>query len=81
MKTTIDIADDLLLRGKKTAKQENLTLRELVEEGLHLALNRREAKKPFRWKPVTFKGGGLTPEFANAGWEKIRDAIYEGRGA
>ena len=80
MKTTIDIADDLFLKGKKVAKRENVTLRTLVEEGLHLALQKREMKKPFQWKPVTVKGE-LTPEFANAGWEKIRDAIYEGRGA
>jgi hypothetical protein len=80
MKTTIDIADDLLLRGKEVAKRENLTFRELVEEGLHYALQKHEEKKPFKWKPVTVKGD-LTPEFANAGWDAIRNAIYEGRGA
>ena len=27
-------------------------------------------------EPVTFKGKGLQPEFEDASWEKIRDAIY-----
>jgi hypothetical protein len=30
---------------------------------------------------VGFEGRGLTPEFRDAGWETIRDAIYEGHGA
>lgn len=81
MKTTIDIADDLFQRGKDLAERENRTFKNLVEEGLHLALEKHNAKKPIAWKPITFKGKGLSPEFQNVGWEKFRDAIYEGRGA
>jgi hypothetical protein len=80
MKTTIDIADELFRRGKRVAKRENSTFKELVEEGLHLALQKHEERKPFKWNPVTVKGG-LSPEFEGKGWEAIRDAIYEGRGA
>jgi hypothetical protein len=76
MKTTIDIADDLLVLGKQVAEKEHVTLRSLVEEGLRYVLTRRGQAKGFRWKPVTFKGKGLSPEFADAGWEGIRDAIY-----
>jgi hypothetical protein len=82
MKTTIDISDDLLMRGKLVAKRENLTLRALIEEGLHHALKKHEEKQPFKWKPVVFKGGdGMAPEFVQGGWPAIRDTIYEGRGA
>jgi hypothetical protein len=80
MKTTIDIADDLLLRSKRLAKQCGITLRALIEEGLHDNLARREQRAPFRFRPVTVKGKGLSPEAEALGWEGIRQAIYRGRG-
>ncbi|HEX2612810.1 MAG TPA: DUF2191 domain-containing protein [Fibrobacteria bacterium] len=76
MKTTIDIADDLLAQGKQIAEEEHVTLRSLVEEGLRYVLTRRGHIKVFRWKPVTIKGRGLNPEFADAGWDGVRGAIY-----
>jgi hypothetical protein len=81
MKTTIDIADDLLLRGKKVAKRQNVTLRALIEEGLHQVLSRREKSEAFHWKPVTVKGKGINPALAESGWAGVRGEIYKGRGA
>ena len=80
MKTTIELPDDLLERGKAVARRENSTLKALIEEGLRLALRARMRKRaaPFALQP--FKGDGLSPEFATAGWEKIRDEIYRDRG-
>ncbi len=80
MKTTIELPDDLLERSKAVAKLENSTLRALVEEGLRLALRARMRRRaaPFAVQP--FQGNGLTPEFAAASWERIRDEIYRERG-
>ncbi|MFN0304720.1 MAG: hypothetical protein ACKVQU_30680 [Burkholderiales bacterium] len=80
MKTTIELPDDLLQRSKRLARREGMTLRALLEEGLRLALKSRErrAAVPFRLKP--FRGDGFTPEFQDAGWDRIRDEIYRGRG-
>ncbi|MFO1267312.1 MAG: CopG family transcriptional regulator [Rubrivivax sp.] len=80
MKTTIDLPDELLERGKRLARKEGVTLRAVIEEGLHLALRARErrARKPFRLH--TFAGDGLTHEFQGAGWDRIRDEIYRDRG-
>ena len=76
MKTTVELPDDLLERCKAVARRENSTLQALIEEGLRLALSERtRARKraaPFALQP--FPGDGLSPEFAGAGWEKIRDA-------
>jgi hypothetical protein len=36
--------------------------------------------RKWKWKSVT-RGGGLTDEFKNAGWDKIRDEIYQAHGA
>jgi hypothetical protein len=81
MKTTIDIADPLLREAKKLAGRDGTTLRALVEDGLRQVISARSAKKkPVKFRFTTFRGEGLQPEFQDAGWEKIRDAIYEGRG-
>ena len=81
MKTTIDIADDLLLRSKQVSKEQGVTLRELLSEGLDYALRKRAAAPATRVKAVTFKGKGLAPEFRCAPWNTIRDAAYEGHGS
>ena len=82
MKTTIELPDDLLERSKALARRENSTLKALIEEGLRLAFRERTHSRkpaaPFALQP--FQGDGLSPEFAAAGWEKIRDEIYRDRG-
>ena len=82
MKTTIDLAADLLRAAKEAARRERTTLRALVEEGLRAVhAPRGDAKaKPHRWKPVGFRGRGLQPGIVEGDWERIRALIYEGRG-
>jgi hypothetical protein len=82
MKTTIEIADDLLARAQRVARREKTTLRSLTEQGLRLVLKEKQSRSArWKWKPATFKGGGLSGEFRGASWSKIRDEIYKGRGA
>lgn len=81
MKTTIDIADALAREAKEVAARENTTLRELVEAGLRSVLRERRKRAVFRLRDASFKGRGITPEFRDAGWDEIRDAVYQGRGA
>lgn len=79
MKTTIDIADAVLEAARKAADREGITLRALVERSLRQTLAAPRAAAPFRLQLVTFKGDGLHPA-ADAGWDQLRAAIYEGRG-
>ena len=82
MKTTIEIADDLFERARRMARKEKTTFRALTEQGLRMVLKEKKSKpQKWKWKPVTFRGDGLTDEFKNAPWEKIRDEIYRGHGA
>ena len=83
MKTTIDIADPLLEEAKSAAVRRGTTLRALVEEGLRHVLAGARSRERFRLRDARFKGKGrgLTPEYAAGGWERIRSAAYEGRGA
>ena len=76
MKTTIDIADDLLKRSQQLAKREGSTLRAVLEEGLRLVLKERGMPRAHAFRFPTFGKGGLNPEFRDADWEKIRTTIY-----
>lgn len=77
MKTTIELADDLLERSRAVAQREGSTLRALVEEGLQLALKRRGARAA-KAVPVlpTYGRGGLSPAFESASWATLRDEIH-----
>ena len=75
MKTTIDIADDLLIKAKKQARRENRTLREVIEQALRKQLATTPAE-PFRLKRRSFKGKGLQPSITEGDWATMRDLAY-----
>jgi hypothetical protein len=76
VKTTIDIADDLLKRSQQLAKREGSTLRAVLEEGLRLVLKDRQMPGSRAFRFPTFGKGGLNAELSEADWEKIRTTIY-----
>jgi len=81
MKTTIDIADRLLLRAKKLAAKRNTTLKTVVEDALRTALAaERAAKPPAPPKTHTFRGRGLQSGLSWDDWSTIRSLAYEDRG-
>ena len=77
MKTTVEISDNLLRRTRQVAREANVTLRALVEEGLELVLRRRTKRTDFKASPVTCGGEGLSPRFRGAAWDRIREAAYD----
>jgi hypothetical protein len=82
MKTTIEIADALLRRARAVAARDGDTLRALVEQGLQKVLAERSRRAPgFRLADARVGGRGLDPAFGDATWERLREVIYEGRGA
>jgi hypothetical protein len=79
MKTTIEISDALLRDVRKLAAKEGVTMRALVERGLHRVL--ADAKRPpFRMRDGRFGGNWLQPEVRDLSWDQIREMSYEGRG-
>jgi hypothetical protein len=81
MKTTVEISDPLLNEARKLAAREGVSLRTLFERGLHRVVAEAERGPRFKLRRASFKGEGLQPEFRDANWEKMRDAIYTDRGA
>jgi len=80
MKTTVDIANNLLVEARKLAAQEGKTIKALVEEGLRKVLAEHRQRGGFKLRKTTFAGKGLQPEGAGASWERWREMIYGGRG-
>jgi hypothetical protein len=80
MKTTIEISDALLEEAKKTAARDDTTLRTLVEQGLRQVIAQRKRRGHFRLRRATFRGKGLSAEARGAGWARLRELTYEGRG-
>jgi hypothetical protein len=80
MKTTIEISDALLRDARRLAAQEGVTLRALVERGLHCIISDTPQRKAFKLRRASFKGDGLNDEFRDATWERVRDSAYQGRG-
>ena len=81
MKTTVEIPDAVLEEARRLAIQERTTVRALIVDGLRRVLAERKRKGRFQLRKASFKGTGLNPELSGASWERIRDTIYEGRGA
>jgi hypothetical protein len=81
MKTTVEISDALLRDVRKLAAREGVTLRTLVERGLHRVLSETNDAAPFGLRRASFKGEGLRAEFRGASWEELRDLTYKDRGA
>ena len=80
MKTTVEISDSLLREARKLAAREGVTLRTLVERGLHRVVAETKHETRFKLRRATFKGRGLRAELNGARWDKIRDLAYENHG-
>jgi hypothetical protein len=79
MKTTIEISDALLREARKLAAREGVTLRALVERGLHRVIADTK-RPPFRMRDGRFEGNGLQPEVRDLSWDQIREMLYENDG-
>lgn len=76
MKTSFDLSEPLLREVKQLAKKRGTTTKSLVEEALIKLLAEAELTTSFTLRDVTFGTGGMAVEYANAGWERLRDEIY-----
>ena len=80
MKTTIEISPPLLNQARKLATRQGTTLRALVEEGLRKVVAENRRPEGFSLRRASFKGKGLQPQVADAGWDRLREMAYEDHG-
>jgi hypothetical protein len=81
MKTTVEISDALLDEARRVAERRGVTLRTLIEEGLRGVVKGQRRRAVFRLRDASCGGNGIDPAFEQEGWDRIRDAVYSGRGA
>ena len=81
MKTTVEISDSPLREARRLAAREGVTLRTLVERGLHRVFAETERRAPFKLRRASFKGNGRQTELERAPWDTLRDLAYKDRGA
>ena len=79
MKVRVDISDPLLREARLRADRDGISLSALVERGLRQVVLERKRTTVFRLRRASFGGRGLRPEFADAGWDRIRAAAYDDR--
>lgn len=81
MKTTIELPKSLLSEAKACASREGTTLRALIEAGLRSVLKeRKQKKKPFKLRDMSFGSGGLLPPLDWKDMHKIIHMSYGDRG-
>ena len=79
MKTTVEIADDLLARARQHARRTGQPVRALIEEGLRLALRSEPAPAKYHLADRS-AGNPRDPNPLEAlSWQDLRDEIYQGR--
>lgn len=81
MKTTIDIADDLIKRAKIIQARDHVTLRSLIEDGLRDLLEKRSKPAKYKFKPVVVGGPdidwSMTPAKINGLIDEMRDRSWK----
>ena len=80
MKTTIEISDALFVAAKRHATERGTTLRALVEEGLRTVLDSGPEADAFTLRDASVEGKGPRPDIREGDWDRIVEAVYEGRG-
>lgn len=79
MRTTLTIHDSLLRRAKEVSTQRDVSLGELVEEGLRVTLGARAKSGRGAARPLkTFRGDGVQPGVDLACSSSLLD-VMEGR--
>ncbi len=81
MKTTIDLSDALFLEAKNSARTHGVTLRALIEQGLHMAIGQLQTQnKLYALRDCSVGGAGLQAG-QSTDWASVRGMLYEGHGA
>lgn len=79
MKTTVELAPDLLELAKKRAIEQGVTFKVILETALWQMLKTPPKRRRRKMKDCSVKGQ-LQPGVDLSNWEQMRSIIYEGHG-
>jgi hypothetical protein len=79
MRTTVDLPDELLLEVQRVAREQNRTMRSVMEEALRVVIDRYQRAEAFELPDASVEGNGLLPAMRDADWDDLRAAAYGSR--
>lgn len=82
MKTTIDLADDLVVALKKRTAREGVSMRSAIHQALRLWLKSRPEPAAAKGIPRDvglMSGQGLSREAAGLSWDDLRALSYDSK--
>jgi len=79
MRTTVDLPDELMLEVQRIAREQNRTMRSVMEEALRSTIAQYQRAQPFELPDASVSGNGLQPTFRDADWDDVRAAAYGNR--
>lgn len=77
MKSTFEIDDDLFERLKAVAHEDGVSMRDVLNSALRRELRDRRRRSRFVLEDRSVDGKGLSPEFEDSTWDRLRAAIYD----
>ena len=81
MKVSLAFFAQLLRELREIASRKRRVLRAPVKQSLGQSMAQDRPTPRFRLRKASFKGRGLRADLADAGWDRLRDLAYEGRGS
>jgi Bacterial antitoxin of type II TA system, VapB len=79
VRTTVDLPDELVLEVQRLAREQNRTMRSVMEEALRASIAKYQQVQAFELPEASVGGNGLQPEFRDADWDELRAAAYGNR--
>jgi predicted transcriptional regulator len=79
MRTTVDLPDELVLEVQRIAREQNRTMRSVMEEALRSTIEKYQRAQAFELADASVGGNGLQPGFRDASWDDLRAAAYGNR--
>ena len=79
MRTTVDLPDELVLEVQRIAREQNRTMRSVLEEALRATIAKYQRPQVFELADASVAGNGLQPDVRDAGWDELRALAYGNR--
>ncbi len=79
MRTTVDLPDELVLEVQRIAREQNRTMRSVMEEALRGTIAKYHRAQVFELSDASVDGNGLQPGLRDDGWDELRALAYGNR--
>ena len=79
MRTTVDLPDELMAEVQRLAREQNRTMRSVMEEALRGTIAKYQHAHVFELADASVDGNGIQPGPHDASWDELRALAYGNR--